>query len=459
MVQATEVFTPTDVPTLTYVERASRNFEADLRNAFNIPKMIVSISGPSKSGKTVLVTKVVAPENLIHIYGASIKTPEDLWSNVLTWMGGPIERTETAGLNIGGEVSATVGGKAGIPLIAEAKTDVKGTVSADGSTATTKKYSTIGLDAIVREIGESTYLVFIDDFHYIERDVREEIGRQIKAAAEKGIRICTASVPHRSDDVVRSNPELRGRVTAIDMSYWTPQELEQIAFRGFRELNVDLAPAVIQTLANEAFGSPQLMQAICLNFCFERGITEAQNVHERIEIESGILRQIFERTSTTTDYSTMLNVLHAGPKQRGIERKQFNFTDGTRGDVYRCVLLAAKADPLSLSFPYEDIMRRVRRVCADESPVGSSVVESPPNVEACEDGSNRPSDRVGRRRARHCGTILPLFPAVFSASRASRQTFRVTGQFASIARLCPTTQAKTRGQDMLGRVRGAQTSP
>jgi hypothetical protein len=376
MVQATEVFTPTDVPTLTYVERASRNFEADLRNAFNIPKMIVSISGPSKSGKTVLVTKVVAPENLIHIYGASIKTPEDLWSNVLTWMGGPIERTETAGLNIGGEVSATVGGKAGIPLIAEAKTDVKGTVSADGSTATTKKYSTIGLDAIVREIGESTYVVFIDDFHYIERDVREEIGRQIKAAAEKGIRICTASVPHRSDDVVRSNPELRGRVTAIDMSYWTPQELEQIAFRGFRELNVDLASAVIQTLANEAFGSPQLMQAICLNFCFERGITETRNVHERIEIESGILRQIFERTSTTTDYSTMLNVLHAGPKQRGIERKQFNFTDGTRGDVYRCVLLGAKADPPSLSFPYEDIMSRVRRVCADESPVGSSVVES-----------------------------------------------------------------------------------
>ena len=34
MVQATEVFTPTDVPTLTYVERANRNFEADLRNAF-----------------------------------------------------------------------------------------------------------------------------------------------------------------------------------------------------------------------------------------------------------------------------------------------------------------------------------------------------------------------------------------------------------------------------------------
>ena len=193
---------------------------------------------------------------------------------------------------------------------------------------------------------------------------------------EKGIRICTASVPHRSDDVVRSNPELRGRVTAIDMSYWTTDELEQIAFRGFRELNVDLAPAVIQALANEAFGSPQLMQPISLNFCFERGINETQGAHQRIEIDSGVLRQIFERTSATTDYSTMLNALHAGPKQRGTERKQFSFTDGTRGDVYRCVLLAMRADPPSLSFPYEDILRRVKEVCTNESPVGSSVAES-----------------------------------------------------------------------------------
>src|SRR5215831_4610802 len=228
MVQATEVFTPNDVPTLSYVERTSRNFERDLRNAFDIPKMVVSISGPSKSGKTVLVTKVVAPENLIHIYGATIKTREDLWSDVIAWMGGPIERTETEGAKIVGELAATAGGKAGIPFVAEGKADIKGGVSADSSSSTTKKYSTTALDDIVREIGGSDYVVFIDDFHYIERDVREEIGRQIKAAAEKGIRICTASVPHRSDDVVRSNPELRGRVTAIDMSYWTPQELEQI---------------------------------------------------------------------------------------------------------------------------------------------------------------------------------------------------------------------------------------
>lgn len=376
MVKATEVFTPTDVPTLTYVERASRNFEADLRNAFKIPKMIVSISGPSKSGKTVLVKKVVAPENLIHIYGASIRKVGDLWSNVLTWMGGPIERTETEGSRTTGDLAATAGGKTGLPFLLEGKAELKGGLSHDSIASSAKKYSTTDLDAIVREIGDSDYVVFVDDFHYIESDVQEDIGKQIKAAAEKGIRICTASVPHRADDVVRSNPELRGRVTAIDMNYWSSEELAEIAVRGFRELNFDLAPALIQAIVKETCGSPQLMQASCLNLCFETNIEEKLAVHTRIEIDNNTLRRTFERTAATTNYSTMLNTLHAGPKQRGTERKQFNFTDGTCGDVYRCVLLAMSSNPPKLSYRYDDIFKRAKDVCKDESPIGSSVAES-----------------------------------------------------------------------------------
>jgi hypothetical protein len=96
---------------------------------------------------------------------------------------------------------------------------------------------------------------------------QNDIGKEIKEAAEAGVRIVTASVPHRSDDVVRSNTELRGRVTNIDMSYWKEPELEQIPYLGFRELNADIAPEVVRRLTQEAFGSPQLMQAICLNLC------------------------------------------------------------------------------------------------------------------------------------------------------------------------------------------------
>jgi hypothetical protein len=85
---------------------------------------------------------------------------------------------------------------------------------------------------------------------------------------------------------------------------------------------------------------------------------------------------VFERTSTLTDYSTMLSVLHAGPKQRGTERKEFRFKDRTRGDVYRCVLLAMKANPPRLALRYDEMLDRTTAVCKGESPVGSSVVQA-----------------------------------------------------------------------------------
>lgn len=165
-------------------------------------------------------------------------------------------------------------------------------------------------------------------------------------------------------------------MTAIDMAYWSSGELEQIAYRGFRELNVDLAPKLLNALAAEAFGSPQLMQAISLNFCFEMNIGQQLDQHVRLDETDGTIRKVLERTSTTTDFSTMLSALHAGPKQRGTERKQFKFMDGTTGDVYRCVLLAIKEDPPALSLSYEQILARATKTCQGDSPVGSSLSES-----------------------------------------------------------------------------------
>jgi hypothetical protein len=275
---------------------------------------------------------------------------------------------------LGVEVAAE--GKAGIPFLAEAKAGGKATAGQDRAFDVTQNYRTDGLQQVIKGIAHSNFVVFVDDFHYIPKNVQEEIGRQIKAAAEAGVRICTASVPHRLDDVVRSNPELRGRVTGIDSGYWSEDELTQIATLGFRELNADLSPNVVKQLVAEAFGSPQLMQAICLNFCFENAIKETLPEQVRIEPDFVTMQQVFERTSTLTNFSSMLSQLHSGPRQRGMDRKVYQFVDGSKGDVYRCVLLAMKADPPQLAFKYDDMLKRTAAVCKDESPSGSSVSQA-----------------------------------------------------------------------------------
>jgi hypothetical protein len=375
VVRATDVFTPNKLPTFSYVERGEYNFETRLADALSIPNMIISLSGPSKSGKTVLVTKVIG-EHLIQVSGATIRSGDDLWSKVLDWMDAPEQVVEKKGSTNSIEGSASAGGGFSVPIIARAKAEAGIKTGHQGTTGTEKTFRRRGLAQVIREIADSDYAVFVDDFHYIPKEAQKDIGKEIKEAAEAGVRIVTASVPHRSDDVVRSNTELRGRVTNIDMSYWKQDELEQIPYLGFRELNADIAPEVVRRLTQEAFGSPQLMQAICLNLCFELGIREKRPADERVSVEVTTIARAFERTSTQSDFSSLTAVLQAGPRLRGTERKEFVFTDGSRGDVYRCLLLAMKADPPRLSFPYSEMLTRTGAVCLGDSPIGSSVQTS-----------------------------------------------------------------------------------
>lgn len=334
------------------------------------------MSGPSKSGKTVLIKKVIPADLLINISGAAIKTPENLWDQVLYWMGSPgsVSSSTSAGFGIaaGGKAS----GEAGIPIVAQGKAEAHVDGSLSRTTSTTEVVRQSGFHQVIREISGSDYIVFIDDFHYIPRDVQTEIGRQIKAIAESGVRIAAASVPHRSDDVVRSNPELSGRVGSIKIDYWSTEDLALIAKKGFPELNVDLATSVIDTLTKEAFGTPQLMQALCLNLCLELGVRESGSEHKRWEVPIDKLGYALERTADLADYSSVVQGLHTGPKERGTERKQFKIKDGSTGDVYRCILLAMRQDPPRLSFTYDDLVERTRTICKKDSPVGSSVSQA-----------------------------------------------------------------------------------
>ena len=63
----TEVFTPNDQPTVTYVRREQRGLEDALRGALGTPKMVTSLSGPSKTGKTVLIKSVLDEDDLIDL--------------------------------------------------------------------------------------------------------------------------------------------------------------------------------------------------------------------------------------------------------------------------------------------------------------------------------------------------------------------------------------------------------
>lgn len=372
--RAAEVFTPGAFPTHTYVERSSEDLESSLRDALDTPGQVVSLSGPSKSGKTVLVERVVGRDYLIPITGAGIQEPGDLWNRVLDWMDVPDSRTtkHTTSGSVGAEIGAE--GSAKIPGILSAEGSAKGTADVGHAREKASNYTRRGLSQVVDEIGNSDFVVLLDDFHYMPRHVQTEAAKILKEAVRRGIKICTAAVRHRGDDVVRALPELRGRVRAIDLNYWSPDELEQIALVGYGALNVSFPPSAISSFAEESAGSPQLMQLICLNSCYAIGAREKEPKHRQIEVKHETRRRILEQTTPSTDFRSLVDVLDAGPKTRGTERKIYKFTNKSEGDVYRCIMSAVAANPPRLSFSYDELTERVRSICQDDVPVGSSVI-------------------------------------------------------------------------------------
>lgn len=373
---ATDVFTPTGVPTLTYVYRQDQDLESQLRAAVRTPGLVVSLSGPSKSGKTVLIRRVIPGDNLISVSGASLSSAEQLWDRVLSWMDAPSELTKKSATTFGGEAGGRATASVGVSWLAKGEAEGAGKLSASRLSETAEKFTRTGIDQVVQEIANSEFIIFIDDFHYMATEVQVIVARQIKEVAEKGVKICTASVPHRSDDVVRSNPELRGRVQAIDFSYWSNKEIKQIATQGFAALRLNVSREFVDRLASEAFGSPQLMQSMCLQTCFQLDVERTKVPPITPNVDSHRIRRILEQTSSTTDFSTLLEALHTGPKSRGQDRNQYQFKDGSTGDVYRCVLLALASGPPALSQRYDEIFTRTRDICVGAAPVGSSVSEA-----------------------------------------------------------------------------------
>lgn len=369
------VFTPTDTPTITYVNRENRNLEQSLRDALRTPKMITSLSGPSKSGKTVLIKKVLDPDTLISLSGAAIRDADDLWNRVLNWMEAPSSvakgTSHDFGLKAEGKAKAST-----TVLIAKGEAEVGAGADYKYSRKTEEFRDRAGIDQVIRELSGGDFVLFIDDYHYMSRETQHAVSRQLKEAAEAGVRICTASVPHRKDDVLRSNPELRGRVQAIDFEYWSNDEVAKIVELGFNALNVSITDAERNKLILEAFGSPQLMQQICLQTCLKLGLESNCEELRHITLGDGLLQAVLEQASTTTDFSSLLEGLHNGPKVRGAPRNQFRFIDGSAGDVYRCILLALQQNPPALSFSYDDIYQRTRAVCDGEAPSGSSIASA-----------------------------------------------------------------------------------
>jgi hypothetical protein len=225
MARLDEVFVPGRLPGATYVPRARPRLEEALRAAIDGRGRIVWLTGPPKSGKTVLVRKAVP--DAVELPVGDVRAGETFWSEV-------VDRFRRPG-----------------PAPADPRPP------------------RVEARELLRDhLGE---VLFVDDFHCVPADAQLEIVRGLKPLVFDGLRVVVASTAQRAPALRR---ELAGRAARLELPLWRRDELAEIAERGFAALNATAGPRDVDRLAFEALASPYRMQELCLRLCRRNGVLE-----------------------------------------------------------------------------------------------------------------------------------------------------------------------------------------
>ena len=348
-----QVFVPGGMPELTYVPRTERHLETNLAEVEdNLCKLVV-VTGATKTGKTVLVRKVLSTgRSIVWIDGGLVTTEDGFWHDCLRALEVDIV-LETETTEIGTQGSKLLGsGSAhlfGTGVKAEAEVS-------DGRTAGSKSKAapsgTLGVKAINAMRAAKAILV-IDDFHYLPRDIQGRLVRALKGEIFRGFPTVVIAIPHRRYDAVRVEREMNGRLEPIRVPDWTVDELMQIASKGFPILGMVISNKLTESLAAEAYGSPHLMQEFCK--AVAKRTQRAGGAQADDNFDDSIFVEIAEHTGRV-----VFDKLASGPRPR-TDRKARRLIAGGDADIYRVVLMAlSRIEPGMRKINYERLRGAIR---------------------------------------------------------------------------------------------------
>ena len=364
-IKYTDVFVPGGLPTYTYNPRESRRLEDSIRGVTSNFKLLV-ITGPTKSGKTVLVNNVFPREENLWIDGGSINTEDNFWEQIVSGLGGYTEEQLSNGEDVQHTLSSGIQ-VVGNAWLAKVSSEATGMTSSIGTTARLQRRNMSNKSKAISLLQEFKVPLIIDDFHYIAKVTQKQIVRALKAPIMYGVPVICIAIPSRKFDVIDVERELTGRMASIEMPTWDNTELSIIAENGFSALNITIPQSTIEYLSSEAFGSPFLMQDFCRSICQKFNIEYKQRIETPLDISRQSVSEVFPIIADNSGRS-MFDKLKRGPRTR-TDRKPRTMKNGEITDIYDVVLEALKyLRPGIETISYDTLRANIREVLADDLP-------------------------------------------------------------------------------------------
>ena len=360
------VFVPGGMPVITYVPRAERELETRLRSVEDNLCKLVTLTGSTKSGKTVLANRIFprADGHAIWLDGGAIDSEETFWRELHAQFDQDEEESFAIADTTGSKVVGEISGEGKIPFVAKA--GAKGGLERTDQTQRTRQLRPVsGIKArAIRMLRESGRPLIVDDFHYLERKYQGSIVRALKPLVFEGHPVVFIAIPHRRYDVVRVEKEMTGRVLSIPVPSWTQEELREIADAGFPKLDIQLDDEISNKLGSEAYGSPHLMQEFCREVANDRISANELKSDRSITFDG---KKLFKKSAEATG-KIIFDKLAKGPRQR-TDCLQRPLVGGGTADIYRVILLALSHISPGLNvIDYEVLRSAIRSILTDNIP-------------------------------------------------------------------------------------------
>jgi len=293
-----DVFVPGGFPRHTYNPREALQLEDRLAEVTQNLCKLVTVTGHTKSGKTVLTRKVLPQDEAIWIDGGMIGVEDDFWQIIVNsldlYQGSTTDEKKENTSKTGTKGSA--GLKVfGTGVAGEATLEAGRASSAGEGRSRTLSARVVALQGL----RESPRAIVIDDFHYLDRELQGEVVRALKPLIFDGLPVVIIAIPHRRYDAMKVEREMTGRIQGIDIPAWEPAELEYIPTTGFGLLNCSLPDDVSTGLAEQSIGSPHLMQEFCRGLCKRLGVDEAKGRLTNLTVSDDDLEGVYREVAAS----------------------------------------------------------------------------------------------------------------------------------------------------------------
>jgi len=238
-----DVFNEAQIPSLTFVE--PREFK-DIVGSLRTSGKHITLCGPSGCGKTTLATKALERAG----FG----------EDKVYWMSG---RDHTKAMTLAQMLSSEFACPAALD-------DINQWMIVAG-------------------------IVIMDDFHHLDRAVRQEVALQLKRWHELKIRVFIVGIAESTRELLGADPELGIRNDPYDMMTQSDAFISEVIRLGEEALRISFHKDTREQFVRASKGIPSAVHVICRVACIRADVNETQDAPREVrtslpEIKDGVMR-------------------------------------------------------------------------------------------------------------------------------------------------------------------------